>query len=62
LEYKQGCWLGAYDQNRNKIKDCMTAILGEDLAENFLFESKRDFNTGRYSYRLALKVDKINIM
>jgi len=40
----------------------MTAILGEDLAENFLFESKRDFNTGRYSYRLALKVDKINIM
>jgi|GEM_PF-6220927 len=59
---KYGIRAKTLDQNRNKIKDCMTTILGEDLAENFLFESKRDFNTGRYSYRLALKADKINII
>ena len=59
---KYGIRAKILDQNRNKIKDGMTTILGENLAAHFLFESKRDFNTGRYSYRLALEVDKINIM
>jgi hypothetical protein len=40
----------------------MTTFLGEELASHFLFESKRDFDTGRYSYRLALEVDKINFI
>lgn len=49
------------DQNRNKIKDEITLILGATLAENYLFESKRDFKTQRYAYRIRLSPDKIAI-
>lgn len=41
------------DQNRNKIKDELGAVLGEELASEFLFEAERDVRSGRYRYRLA---------
>ncbi|WP_317931907.1 hypothetical protein [Halioxenophilus sp. WMMB6] len=41
------------DQNRNKIKEEMVQLLGEKLAADYLFETERDFKTGRSRYRLA---------
>ena len=43
------------DQNRNKIRDELVSILGENLAIPFLFESERDLKSGRYRHRLPLK-------
>ncbi|WP_078084897.1 hypothetical protein [Microbulbifer mangrovi] len=49
------------DQNRNKIRDELVSALGEVLVEPYLFESRRDMKSGRYSYRLALSADQIQI-
>lgn len=49
------------DQNRNKIKDELIAVLGEELAEAFLFESERDPKSSRYRYRLAVAGSDIRI-
>ena len=46
------------DQNRNKIKDELTAVLG-DLAAEFLFQNERDPRTARYQYSLLLPSDRI---
>lgn len=40
------------DQNRNKIKEEIVAVLGEVLAADYLFASERDMATGRSRYRL----------
>lgn len=47
------------DQNRNKIKDELAAIIGEEFAEQYLFESARDLRSGRYRYRFRLPPDAI---
>jgi len=49
------------DQNRNKIKEELTAVLGEELAADYLFESERDLRSGRYRYRLRLSPEAIRI-
>lgn len=49
------------DQNRNKIRDELVSALGEVLAEPYLFESRRDMKSGRYSYRIALDADRVQI-
>lgn len=49
------------DQNRNKIKDEISAILGDDIAPNFLFEFERDMQTSRFRYRLKLKTQQIHL-
>ncbi|WP_016957342.1 hypothetical protein [Catenovulum agarivorans] len=48
------------DQNRNKIKEELTQQLG-DLAENYLFDSRRDGRTARYQYWLKLPAEKITL-
>lgn len=40
------------DQNRSKIKDELTQVLSEELAQPFLFETERDHKTARSKYRL----------
>lgn len=47
------------DQNRSKVKDHLTALLGEELAAGYLFEDSRDTRTGRSRYRLALPPSRI---
>lgn len=49
------------DQNRNKIKDEIIAVLGEELAAPYLFEARREATSQRYSYRIALQSEKIKI-
>ena len=49
------------DQNRNKIKDELAAVLGEALAEHDLFETARDLRSGRYRYRLRLPPEAIGV-
>ncbi|MCU4675123.1 hypothetical protein N7931_05700 [Catenovulum sp. 2E275] len=49
------------DQNRNKIKQELTAYLGDELAESYLFESRRDSKTQRYWYRLNCPENMIKI-
>jgi hypothetical protein len=49
------------DQNRNKIKDELAAVLGEGLAEHYLFETARDMRSGRYRYRLRLPPEAIGV-
>jgi len=41
------------DQNRCKIKDEMTATLGQELAQAYLFQADKDKHRGRTRYRLA---------
>ncbi|GEM_PF-1694638 len=48
------------DQNRNKIKEELTQQLG-DLAENYLFDSRRDGRTARYQHWLKLAAEKITL-
>ena len=48
------------DQNRNKIKDELVAVIGETLAADYLFESERDLHTGRSRYRLSTARVRIN--
>ncbi|GAC15569.1 hypothetical protein [Aliiglaciecola lipolytica] len=47
----QGLTSKKLDQNRNKIKDELHHYLGDKLAENYLFESRRDAKSQRYWYR-----------
>lgn len=49
------------DQNRNKIKDELTKLLGDELAGRYLFSSERDPKTARYLYELALPASSIRI-
>lgn len=49
------------DQNRNKIKDELSAALGEKLAADYLFEAERDLPSGRYCYRLRTAAAHIAI-
>lgn len=58
---KNGLRAKTLDQNRNKIKDEISAILGDDITPNFLFELERDIQTSRFKYRLKLKVQQINL-
>ncbi|MGL6312904.1 hypothetical protein [Vibrio sp. WXL103] len=48
------------DLNRNKIKERLTAELG-DLARFYLFESQRDPRVARYQYQLAISADNISV-
>ena len=50
------------DQNRSKIKDELSQILGEELVTPFLFEAARDRQTARSQYRLALAASAITIL
>ncbi|MDU0355854.1 hypothetical protein RS130_19940 [Paraglaciecola aquimarina] len=47
------------DQNRNRIKDEMLAIIPETLVSHYLFESKRDPKTARFTCRLILSEQNI---
>ncbi|WP_062269992.1 hypothetical protein [Endozoicomonas arenosclerae] len=47
------------DQNRNKIKEEITRVLGSELAELYLFVCERDPKTMRFKYRLQINPDKI---
>lgn len=47
------------DQNRNKVKEELTKVLGEAVAEQYLFETRRDPRTGRNHYRLKTDATKI---
>lgn len=49
------------DQNRSKVKDELVQVLGEALAQPFLFEMERDLQTGRFKYRLALDPAQISL-
>lgn len=49
------------DQNRNKIKDELTRLLGDELAGRYLFSSERDPKTARYLYELALPAGFIRV-
>jgi hypothetical protein len=49
------------DQNRSKIKDGITAALGDKLAEKYLFAARKDPLTRRMSYRLNLPREYIEI-
>lgn len=57
----QGLKAKTLDQNRSKIKDELEAILGVALAEKYLFESRKDVRSGRFSYRLALSAEQIYV-
>ncbi|MCV6626374.1 MAG: hypothetical protein OIF38_09765 [Cellvibrionaceae bacterium] len=50
------------DQNRNKIKDELQALLGEELAAPYLFSHDRDQKSGRGRYRLSLSPALIEIV
>ncbi|MFD1215700.1 hypothetical protein [Microbulbifer celer] len=50
------------DQNRNKIRDELITVLGEDLAAPYLFASERDLKSGRYRYRLLLDARQIEFI
>ncbi|WP_339866940.1 hypothetical protein [Pseudohongiella nitratireducens] len=47
------------DQNRNKVKEELIKVLGESVAEQYLFETRRDSRTGRNHYRLKTSATKI---
>lgn len=49
------------DQNRNKLKIELVALLGETLAKPYLFDTERDLKTGRNRYRLALSAAQIHL-
>lgn len=49
------------DQNRNKVKEELSKVLGESAVEGYLFETKRDPRTGRNYYRLKTSATKIKL-
>jgi hypothetical protein len=49
------------DQNRSKIKDGITAVLGEELGARYLFELRKHATSNRTSYRLKLDAGRIRI-
>ena len=50
------------DQNRNKIKDEIVAVLGEKLAKNYLFEVDRHADGIHMRYRLRLDSAAIEVI
>ncbi len=50
------------DQNRSKIKEELTQLLGEDLAAPYLFDVERDHKTARFKYRLSTPAARIRIV
>ena len=50
------------DQNRNKIKDEIVAVLGESLASAYLFEASRHPDGVRMRYRLGLEAARIRVI
>ncbi|MED5526763.1 MAG: hypothetical protein VX447_18710 [Pseudomonadota bacterium] len=58
---EQGLKAKSLDQNRSKIKDELQAKLGE-LAEPYLFESRRDLAAARSAYRLQLPSERIQLI
>jgi hypothetical protein len=49
------------DQNRSKIKEGITAVLGQELAARYLFELRKRATSNRTSYRLKLDAGRICI-
>jgi hypothetical protein len=49
------------DQNRSKIKDEIVAVLGEEIGSQYLFDMRKDRDTGRMSYRLRVSAEGIAI-
>ncbi|WP_340677566.1 hypothetical protein [Paraglaciecola sp.] len=49
------------DQNRNKLKAELISLLGENLAQDYLFDTERDLKSGRYRYRLRLPPHAITL-
>ena len=49
------------DQNRSKLKDELTSVLGDELAPHYLFEAERDMTSGRTRYRLYTPAEQIKI-
>lgn len=49
------------DQNRSKVKDELTRVLGEEVAADYLFDAERDGRTARYRYRLRLEPGQIQV-
>lgn len=49
------------DQNRNKVKDELVAVLGHTLAADYLFTAYRDARSGRYRYRLTCQPDQLRL-
>lgn len=47
------------DQNRNKLKEELLAVIDADLSNEFLFETNRDKKTARYAYRLGIRAERI---
>ena len=50
------------DQNRSKLKEEITTVFGDSLAEPFLFEHEKDPETGRMRYRLKLQPEQIELI
>jgi len=50
------------DQNRCKIKDEITATLGQELAQAYLFQAAKDKHRGRTRYRLALSKQQCELI
>jgi hypothetical protein len=49
------------DQNRSKIKDDLVAVLGQNLAQAYLFDADKPLNGIRMRYRLQLDARHIHI-
>ena len=58
----QGLKAKTMDQNRSKVKEEIVAMVGETLANDFLFEQQRDLKTGRSRYKLALPAKNIRFI
>lgn len=50
------------DQNRSKVKEQLSALLGPELAAPYLFEMERDPRTARFRCRLATPPGQIRIL
>jgi hypothetical protein len=49
------------NQNRSKIKMAFINCLGENLAQAYLFESKKDSKSDRVYYRVSIKPENISL-
>lgn len=58
---KHGLRARTLDQNRNKIKEELSAVFSEELAAMYLFESQRDRKSGRFAHRISLPKERIFI-
>jgi hypothetical protein len=50
------------DQNRSKVKDDIVAVLGETLAQPYLFDASKHPDGARMRYRLHMESDQIHII